>query len=81
MRYGALTAVGSYGWEGAICSVGTTGAASFTAPSGDLFFVVVAGDGSREGSYGRATGGTERPEAVGTTQCDRLQALDQVICE
>ena len=68
IEYGRLANLSTYGYEGQVCGIGNTGAASFNLPSGSFFFVVVANDGSAEGSYGtKVQGGvaTERPEDSG----------------
>jgi hypothetical protein len=66
-------------WTGAACGLGTTGVASFdpgpVAPGSFIYFVIVAQDGSTEGSYGRNSAGFERPEAWGIGSCDVLQSL------
>jgi hypothetical protein len=79
--YGDLASVGSYGYSDADCSIGTSGSAGFAPGSGSYFFLVVANDGEEEGSYGRDSLGLERPEDVGTTDCDRVQNLAGVVCE
>jgi hypothetical protein len=70
---------GGISWTGAACRLGTSGAASFdpgTVASGSLiYFVVVAQDGSKEGSYGRDSAGTELPEATGIGSCDLPRSL------
>jgi hypothetical protein len=73
--YGPLSAVSTYGWSGMACNVGTSGAASFNPGAGDAFFVIVANDGSAEGSYGLRSTGAERPEATGVGACDLPQSL------
>ncbi len=61
---GPLDLVAGYGWTGAACSIGASGAyAGFNPGPGSWFFVVVAHDGTREGSYGRDAAGAERPPA------------------
>jgi len=80
LYYGPLSVVSSYGYGGARCSLGKSGTAQFVPPAGDLFFVVVGTDGTREGSYGRDGNGAERPEAVGVGLCDVPQDLDGVDC-
>ena len=66
-------------WTGAACGLGTGGTATFdpgaTAASIYVYFVVVGQNGSREGSYGRATGAAERPEAMGFGSCDLPRSL------
>ena len=80
--YGDLNSLSSYGYSDAACALGTSGAASFDPGStGSWFFLVVANNGSEEGSYGRETGDLERPEAVGVGACDVPQNLIGVTCE
>lgn len=59
--WGPLAQVSTYGWNGQACSIGNTGTASFTPGPGNRFLVVVARNGSREGSYGTDGDGAERP--------------------
>jgi len=79
--YGDLSSVASYAYAGAVCSVGVSGTAGFTATSGEMFFLIVANNGIEEGSYGEAGDGSQRPEDVGTAVCDRVQNLGDVVCE
>jgi hypothetical protein len=80
--YGALESVSSYGYDDATCAVGVTGSATLSPGVADsVFFVIVANDGTEEGSYGRNSVGVQRPEDTGTPTCDRPQNLDGVICE
>jgi Mg-chelatase subunit ChlD len=74
--YGPLQQVAGYGYSGAACALGTSGSASF-APGAlaSAFFLVVGENGLDEGSYGRRSSGTERPEDLGTQVCDRPQSL------
>jgi hypothetical protein len=62
-------------WSGSACALGTSGSAHFdpgaVASGGLLGFVVVAQNGSKEGSYGIGSQGVERAEAVGVGVCDR----------
>jgi hypothetical protein len=73
--YGALANVGSYGYSGSICSLGTSGTTTFSLGTGDWFWVIVSTNGIKEGSYGKNSSGTERPEAVGVGSCDLPQSL------
>jgi hypothetical protein len=82
--YGDLSGVASYTYTGAACFVGATGTASFDPGSGSYFFLVVANDGSEEGSYGKydfAGTSDERDEAVGLPACDYPRNLGGVVCE
>jgi cytochrome c553 len=63
VEYGNLASLATYTYAGQVCAVGNTGAATFGVPAGS-FFLVVANNGTSEGSYGRRrTGATlaERP--------------------
>jgi len=73
--YGNLADVASYTYTGALCGVGTTGAASFDPGPGNVFFVIVGTGGSAEGSYGLDGAGLERPEDIATSGCDLDQDL------
>jgi len=82
--FGPLADVSTYGYSGVECSIGTSGSASFDPLLDDVFFLVVANDGSEEGSYGlRDIGGSlsQRPEDSATPVCDRPQNLAGVVCE
>jgi hypothetical protein len=62
--FGPLSDVGVYGYTGASCSVGNAGTAAnwdYSAAPDSFFFLMVANNGSAEGSYGTRTGGMERP--------------------
>lgn len=62
--FGPLGDVGVYGYTGASCSVGNSGTVAnwdYSAAPDSFFFLMVANNGSAEGSYGTRTGGTERP--------------------
>jgi hypothetical protein len=50
--YGPLADVATYTYSGQACDLGGTGTATFTAPGGDLFFLVVGQDGAIEGVHG-----------------------------
>lgn len=73
--HGDLASVGSYAWSGTVCGVGNSGAAAFDPGPGDSFFVVVATTGVVEGSYGKDSSGTERPEDTATPGCDLAQVI------
>ncbi len=78
VEYGPLASVSTYGYGGQVCNVGNTGAATFTAPSASSFFLVVARNTTKEGSYGRRrTGATlaERPEDASSPTCPVPQDL------
>jgi hypothetical protein len=76
--YGDLSLVSSYAWDGAECDVGSSGSASFDPQRQNAFFVVVAHDSVLEGPYGLASDGSQRPEDVGTANCDYPQDLASV---
>ncbi|OGF63656.1 MAG: hypothetical protein A2Y62_02075 [Candidatus Fischerbacteria bacterium RBG_13_37_8] len=73
--YGDLANVSTYTYSGAACSLGTMGTVTFNPGNGDWFWVVVSNDGTNEGSYGKSSEGTERPEATGVGGCDYPQDL------
>jgi len=76
--YGDLAAVSAYGYSAAECSIGVDGTHGFDPGGGSVFFVVVAHDGTREGSYGKDGDDTERPA---TAVCAHTQDLAGVTCE
>lgn len=79
--YGDINNVAAYGYADAACFLGTSGTASFDPGSGSWFFLIVASNGTDEGSYGKDANLVERPEAVGVGVCDVPQDLAGVICE
>jgi hypothetical protein len=60
--FGSLSQVSTYGYSGADCNVGNTGAYTFdfSALPDDLFFLVVGHNGTVEGSYGTGGAAAER---------------------
>jgi N-acetylneuraminic acid mutarotase len=60
-------------WTNQACSRGNSGLATFdpgTPGPGQFFYcVVVANNGSQEGSYGKSSSGQERPQATGLSGC------------
>ncbi len=62
---GPLSDVSTYNYSGSLSGLGATGTASLTLPAGDLFWLVVGRDGTREGGYG--TGVAERPASSGAS--------------
>ncbi len=77
IEYGPLSGLSTYGYSGQICAAGNTGTATFSLPSGS-FFLVVAGNGTKEGSYGtKSVAGVvaERPEDATSATCPLPQAL------
>jgi hypothetical protein len=64
--YGDLSGVSTYTYTGAACGIGTTGQATFTPPSGDLFFMIASEDGTGiEGVHGYDSQGRARPASAG----------------
>ncbi len=67
-------------WAGAQCNLGSRGSAELDLPApaagSVLYFVVVAQNGSNEGSYGKDSAGQERPAAVpAIAPCVKPRAL------
>jgi dienelactone hydrolase len=64
---------GAPDWSGQSCLLGDSGLATFNpgaaGPGLLVYFVVVGNDGFFEGSYGRASNGSERPGAEGLPEC------------
>ena len=62
--FGPLADVSTYGYSGQDCAMDDSGGHSWTfgAGSTSMFFLVVANDGSVEGSYGTDSASNERPE-------------------
>jgi hypothetical protein len=79
--YGPLESVSTYDYTDAACFLGTSGTTSFDPGPGNWFFLIVASNGSEEGSYGGDWTATERPEAVGVGACDVPRNLTGVTCE
>jgi hypothetical protein len=79
--YGDLASIAGYSYAGQACFVGANGTTSFDPAMDSVFFLVVANDAVKEGSYGEASGGAQRPEALGLPTCDYLQDLASVTCE
>lgn len=74
LEYGSLAGLPSYAYDGQVCALGNTGAATFELPAGSQFFLIVADDGTVEGSYGRSSVG-ERPPDTTSVTCPRTQDL------
>jgi hypothetical protein len=73
---GNLASVSTYAWDQAVCSLGTSGTATFQPGAGSRFFVVVGNNGVVEGSYGLDGNGAERPEDTETVSiCSHEQDL------
>jgi len=75
IEYGPLADVAIYGYSGQECSIGTTGAYDWFYPAGDLYFLVVANNGTIEGSYGIDGAQVERPEDDVSVACPLAQDL------
>jgi hypothetical protein len=80
IEYGELSpaAIASYAWTGQECGLDASGTHAWDTSTADhemLFFVVVAHNGTEEGSYGRAGDGSERPEDATSTGCQYVQDL------
>jgi photosystem II stability/assembly factor-like uncharacterized protein len=77
--WGVSPITGDVSWTGSACGRGSTGITSFdtgtVTPGTFVYFVVVGQDSTTEGSYGRASSLSERPEAVGVGSCDQPQDL------
>jgi hypothetical protein len=64
--------VGSwYSHDSVLCTTGGATQATIVPEPGDRYFLVVAMDDVREGSYGRDSGGLERPDS--TIPCRAVQ--------
>jgi hypothetical protein len=78
IEHGLVSAVNTYTYAGQVCSIGNTGTATFTIPSGS-FFLVVSDNAAYEGSYGlrRSAGGvlSERPDDTTSAACPNPQNL------
>jgi hypothetical protein len=57
------------------CLGDVSGSVTVTPSAGSVFFLVVGNNGTQEGSYGKVTGGAERPEAGAVSGCDFAQVL------
>ncbi len=64
---GTLGASFSYNHASKFCSTAGATTMTFAAPAGSLYYLVVPRNPLGEGSYGKRTGGTERPP--GASQC------------
>ena len=79
--YGDLASVASYAYSNQACFAGTSGTTSFSPTLDSIFFLVVANDEVREGSYGMDSVGSQRPEDLGLATCDYTRDLASVTCE
>jgi len=75
----AAGSLGGLDWTHAACGFGPEGAATVDpgTPTADgwYYLVVVPGNGTQEGSYGRDSAGAERPAAAGLGPCNLPQQL------
>ena len=62
-------------WSAIACGLGPDGAAALTPAAGSWAFVVTGRNSTVDGSLGRDSAGTERPESVGLAPCDYPQDL------
>jgi hypothetical protein len=71
LLYGSLASVSTYAVDGAVCSLGTSGAATWSeVPAGSLFFVMVGTDGAGlESSWGSDSAGRERHGSTPSGLC------------
>jgi hypothetical protein len=78
IEFGSLAQVSSYTYAGQECLLGNSGSYVWSYPVNpeSLFFVVVGNNGAAEGSYGRNSGGVERPEDTLNPFCNIPQNLD-----
>ena len=57
------------------CGLQNFGTGRFNPGAGNIFWVIVGNTPALEGSYGKASRGAERPEAVGLAGCEYPQDL------
>ena len=76
---GAGPISGTVTWTNAYCALGTDGTTNFDPGdpgSGSFYYwVIVAQNAAKEGSYGQNSSSVERPEATGIGSCDLPQDL------
>ena len=79
LEFGPLSAVATYGYSGQDCALGISGSHtwSYGVATDSRFFLIVANDGSAEGSYGLDGAGSQRPEDSVSTTCPVPQDLSQ----
>jgi hypothetical protein len=77
--FGSSPIAGVVNWTSSNCDLGTSGSLLVTVanpPQGKFtYFVVVGRNASSEGSYGKASSGAERPEALATPSCNLPRVL------
>lgn len=73
--YGPLADVAAHGYTGQACGLGLSGSSTFNPGSGDSFWVIVGNTTTLEGSYGKRSGGVERPPAAALPGCNYSQDL------
>lgn len=63
--YGSLAGMPAYEYDGAVCLVGASGQATFSAPDDDLYFILASANAERiEGAHGFDSEGRTRPAAA-----------------
>ncbi len=72
---GASPISGALNWTTSYCNVGSSFDPGNPSPGAYHYFVIVGQNGISEGSYGKDSSGTERPEASGVGSCDLPQSL------
>jgi hypothetical protein len=82
LLHGPLAQVGSYVVDGAVCDLGPTGQAQWLGvPDGNLWFVVVATDGSAvEGSWGQNAAGEPRAGNAVSGTCGAASRVNVATC-
>lgn len=75
--YGPLNQVSTYAYSGEACGLLNSGVFDWDYPAvpESFFFLVVANDGSREGSYGNNSDAEERPPHSGNLLCPLPQDI------
>ena len=76
VEFGDLSQVSTPTYSGRTCAIGNTGTVDWSYGAGSMFYLIVADDGSVDGSYGLATSGERTPDPAGcflqnlTARCD-----------
>jgi hypothetical protein len=75
--YGPLNQVSAHGYSGEACGLLNSGVFDWIYPAApdSFFFLIVANDGSKEGSYGTDSDNGERPPHSGNLLCPLPQDL------
>ena len=74
---GDLANVSAQTYSSQECFRGTSGTTSIQLGAGSQFWVVVANDGTFEGSYGKDSAGAERPDDAALATCSYTQDLSR----